>query len=221
MKAMSFGPFKGKDWAGRGALLLALLALLGACAEPAGQEQNADNGAAATPPATPPAEGWPALLAREPYPYLLPLMEDEPTALDGTYVKHEPPRGEAVHCLRCPDYAREAGLWKLQLARGAFRIYHQEGDWSSLGSFLVTKDRLSKVEDPDKLLLFNDPYCPDIVGVYRWERTEDGLRLEAVDDTCSYRLRAANLSNLPWLSCTPPNLEAAVTDHWPKPEGCD
>ena len=203
------------------ALLLALLALLAGCAAPLPQGQNGDDGAAATPSATPPAEGWPALLVREPYPYLLPLLEEEPTVLDGTYVKVEPSRGEAVHCLRCPDYARDAGLWKLQLARGVFRIYHEERGWSSLGSFLVTQDRISKVEDPYKLLLFNDPYCPDIVGVYRWERTEDGLRLEAVDDTCSYRLRAANLTSFPWLSCEPPNEEAAITDHWPKPDGCD
>ncbi len=213
---------KGRAWAARGALFLALPALLVACA--AASPRGAEDGAAApvvTAPVTPAATGWPALLTRQPYPYLLPLVEDEPTVLDGTYVKVEPSTGEVVHCLRCPDYAPEGGLWKLQLARGAFRIFYEGRSWSSLGSFIVTRDRLSKVEDPDKLLLFNDPYCPDIVGVYRWQQTEDGLRLEAVDDTCSYRLRAANLSSLPWLSCAPPNAEAAVTDHWRKPEGCD
>lgn len=201
------------------ALFLALSVLLAACAVLPPQE--AEEEAAALLSVTPPAEGWPALLSRQPHPYLLPLMEDAPTVLDGTYVKVEPARGEAVHCLRCPDYAREPGLWKLQLHRGVFRIYYEGRDWSSVGSFLVTRDRMSKVEDPDKLLLFNDPNCTGIVGVYRWLKTKEGLLLEAVDDTCSYRLRAANLSSLPWLSCTPPNEEAAVTDHWPKPEGCD
>ena len=206
----------------RGAGLFLVLLLAGcAGASPQGAENGQPATPSAGPPDTVPASGWQALLAREPYPYLLPLMDDEPTVLDGTYVKVEPSTGEAVHCLRCPDYALEGGLWKLQLARGAYRIYYEGRGWSSLGSFLVTRDRISKVEDPDKLLLFNDPNCPDVVGVYRWQRTEGGLRLEAVDDTCSYRLRAANLSSRWWLSCQPPNEEAAVTDHWLKPEGCD
>jgi hypothetical protein len=33
--------------------------------------------------------------------------------------------------------------------------------------------------------------------------------------------RAMNLANLPWQSCQPPNTEAAITDHWPKPIGCN
>jgi hypothetical protein len=205
-------------------LSLVLLALLAGCA--AAAPEVAGNGDAATPSAapstaTPPAEGWAALLTRQPFPYLLPLMDDEPTPLDGTYVKLEPSRGDPAHCLRCPDYAQEAGLWKMHLHRGVFRIYYEGREWSSVGSFLVTRDRMSKVEDPDKLLLFNDPNCTDVMGVYRWEKTEEGLRLEVVDDTCSYRLRAANLTSLPWLSCAPPSEEAAITDHWPKPEGCD
>ena len=235
---MGKGVFEGGRgaWPRSGSLFLVLVALLGGCA--VASPQLGEDGvaeaptatvaaggqgepASGTPAATPAADGWPALLARQPFPYLLPLAKDEPTVLDGTYVKVEPSRGEAVHCLRCPDYAREAGLWKLQLARGVFRIYYEGREWSSVGSFLVTRDRMSKVEDPDKLLLFNDPNCTDVMGVYRWEKTEEGLRLEVVDDTCSYRLRAANLSSLPWLSCAPPNVEAAVTDHWPKPEGCD
>jgi hypothetical protein len=181
----------------------------------------ADADGTPAPSATAPLEGWPALLTRQPFPYLLALPDAEPSVLDGTYVKVEPARGEPVHCLRCPDYAREPGLWKLQLDKGVYRIYYGGRSWSSLGSFLVTHDRISKVEDPDKLLLFNDPNCTDIVGVYRWQQTEDGLRLEVVDDTCSYRLRAANLTSLPWLACQPPNQEAAITDHWAKPEGCD
>jgi hypothetical protein len=111
------GWFKKRDWAwpATAALLLVLPALVTGCAAPSSQE--AENGAAAArPTATPPAQGWPALLGREPHPYLLPLMDDEPTVLDGTYVKVEPARGDAVHCLRCPDYAREPGLWKLQLS---------------------------------------------------------------------------------------------------------
>lgn len=212
-----------RNWVWRSVLLLALLA--GCASAPPGRDDDrageAPTAAATTGSQAEAVDGWQALLNRDPYPYLLPLVDPEPTLLDGTYVKVEPSRGEPVHCLRCPDYAREAGLWKLHLARGVFRIYSEGRGWSSLGSFLVTQDRISKVDDPDKLLLFNDPNCTGVVGVYRWERTEEGLRLETVDDTCSYRLRAANLTSLPWLSCQPPNDEAAVTDHWPKPEGCD
>jgi len=30
-----------------------------------------------------------------------------------------------------------------------------------------------------------------------------------------------NLTQMPWDACRPPNIEAAVTEHWRKPEGCD
>ncbi|HEX9386281.1 MAG TPA: hypothetical protein VF918_08175 [Anaerolineales bacterium] len=33
--------------------------------------------------------------------------------------------------------------------------------------------------------------------------------------------RAANLIDQLWLSCRPPNTEAALTDHWEKPAGYD
>jgi hypothetical protein len=81
--------------------LFLVLVVLGGCS--GASREVAENVAPATPSTTPPAGGWPALLPRQPFPYLLPLMEDEPTALDGTYVKVEPARGEPVHCLRCPD----------------------------------------------------------------------------------------------------------------------
>jgi hypothetical protein len=30
-----------------------------------------------------------------------------------------------------------------------------------------------------------------------------------------------NLTNFPWQSCQPANIEAAITDHWAKPPGCN
>jgi hypothetical protein len=41
-----------------------------------------------------------------------------------------------------------------------------------------------------------------------------------IQDDCSFKLRAANLTNMPWASCQPPNREAAISDHWIKPAGC-
>jgi hypothetical protein len=202
------------------AALVVCLAIIAACAAPGPAVPGRT--AASAPPAMPTAaDPWQALLAKVPYPYLLPLPRAATSVLDGTYAKVEPAEADSVHCLRCPDYAREGGVWKLNLAGGVFRIYHEDSGWSSLGSFVVTHDRISKVDFPDKLLLFNDPYCPDVVGVYRWTVAEGSLQLQMIDDTCSYQLRGANLANRPWLSCHPPNAEAGTTDHWPKPPGCE
>jgi hypothetical protein len=161
---------------------------------------------------TTPTGVWSGLLQKTPFPYAAPLPAPTPTILDGTYTKFELQEGTPVHCLRCPDYAPEGGMWKLSLDKGIFRIYHEVTGWRSLGSYTVSGDQLT---------LINDPYCPDVVGTYRWEIQEGELILEEIQDECSIRLRAMNLTKLPWRSCRPPSTEAAVTDHWPKPPGCD
>ncbi|MCK7504734.1 MAG: hypothetical protein MZV70_12050 [Desulfobacterales bacterium] len=61
---------------------------------------------------------WAELLQRVPFPYLIPLPEPKRTDLDGTYAKVVISKTERVHCLRCPDYAPEGGLWKLNVDRG-------------------------------------------------------------------------------------------------------
>ncbi len=155
---------------------------------------------------------WSGLLERHPFPYLIPLPEAKRTELDGTYVKTVIAAAERVHCLRCPDYAPEGGIWKLNLDRGVFRIFHPESGWKSIGTYIVADDRL---------LLANDPTCIDNLGLYRWRFETGRLILEAIDDPCAIKLRALNLTQQPWLPCRPPTIEAAVTDHWPKPEGCD
>ncbi len=93
-----------------------------------------------------------------------------------------------------------------------FRIFHPESGWKSIGTYIVAGDRV---------LLANDPTCIDSIGLYRWRLEAGRLSLETIDDPCAIKLRALNLSQQPWLSCRPPNIEAAVTGHWPKPEGCD
>jgi hypothetical protein len=141
--------------------------------------------------------------------------------LNGTYVKFDPKEEPPVHCLRCPDYAPEGGVWKLHLDRGIFRIFHEVTGWQSAGSFVITRDRETKLEYPERLVLFNDPTCTGVVGVYTWDYGNGNLILRVVDDTCSIHLRAMNLTALPWQSCYPPGIEAGITDHWPKPPGCD
>lgn len=163
---------------------------------------------------------WSALLQRTPHPYLLPLPPTRWTSLDGTYVKVELKETPPVHCLRCPDYAPEGGVWKLNLDKGTFRIIHEMTGWKSIGSYVVTRDRWTSGA-PDQLLLFNDPTCPEAIGLYTWRSEAGNLILEVIDDTCAIYLRAMNLTNLPWLSCQPPNMEAGITDHWLKPPGCE
>jgi hypothetical protein len=172
---------------------------------------STDHPAPAMPGTPTPTDVWSALLQRTPFPYGTPLPPPTRTILDGTYAKLDPKEGTPVPCKRCPDYAPEGGIWKLHLDNGVFRIYHQATGWRSIASFTVSRDRL---------YLFNDPVCTDAVGAYRWELERGTLTLEVIEDECAIRLRAMNLTGLPWLSCRPPNAEAAVTDHWFKPPGC-
>ena len=161
---------------------------------------------------TTPTDVWQALFQRTPIPWTTPLPPEEPTSLDATYVKINPRLATPFPCKRCPDYALEGGLWKLSLSQGTFRIYYTMNGWRSLGSYTVSEDRL---------YLFNDPYCNWETGIYTWKLEDGSLILLEVDDPCSQGLRAANLIDQPWLSCRPPNTEAAITDHWQKPKGCD
>jgi hypothetical protein len=153
---------------------------------------------------------WSSLLERKPYPYQ-PLPPEERTILDGTYTKIDPKKQPQVPCRRCPDYAPQGGLWKLQFDKGIFRIYHAVSNWKSIGSYQVEGNRLS---------FFNDPVCHEITGVYAWTLQDNQLILEMIEDECAIHLRAKNLSNQPWHSCKPPNTEAAITGHWLEPPGC-
>jgi hypothetical protein len=159
-----------------------------------------------------PTDAWSALLQRSPYPYASPLPPPTPTLLDGTYTKVELKQGTPVPCRRCPDYSPEGGVWKLNLDKGAFRIFHPATGWRSMGSFTVSGNQLA---------LANDPTCPSTIGTYTWRLEEGELILSEVEDDCAIHVRATNLTNLPWLSCYPPKVEAAATDRWPKPPGCD
>jgi len=204
-------------------MLLLFLTLLAGCApvsSPVAGPSVTVAGESETPPAatpTPspsptPEDRWSSVLQRTPYPYTAPLPPSSSSPLDGTYVKIDLSQAEHVHCLRCPDYLQEAGLWKLNLDRGVFRIYYEVTGWRSLGSFTTAGDEIQ---------VFNDPNCPDLTGAYKWRMADGKLVFSVIEDECSIQLRAANLTKQPWLSCRPPNREAMITDHWAKPPGCD
>jgi len=98
------------------------------------------------------------------------------------------------------------------------RIYYPITGWRSIASYTVSDDRLS---------IYNDPYCPQDVGEYRWELGPDrnqedrSLEIEVVTDPCSIQLRGENMSSQPWLSCLPTNEMTGASDHYYKPPGCE
>ena len=155
---------------------------------------------------------WSELAQRTPYPYSAPLPAAEPTILDGTYAKVDPRQAEHVPCKRCPAYPPGGGVWKLNLDKGVFRVYHKLTGWVTIGSFTVTGDQIR---------FFNDPHCFQDTGVYRWRLGDGSLILTADEDECGVYLRAQNLEALPWQSCQPPSSEVAITNHWPIPPGCE
>lgn len=163
---------------------------------------------------------WQTLLESTPFPYLIALPEPNQTVLDGTYTKVDPKQATPVPCKRCPDYAPEGGLWKLNLDRGVYKIYHEVTGWGSMGSYLIATDRESS-ERTVNLLLFNDPTCMEIVGVYTWTLTNGEFILNEVYDPCAIKLRAMNLTDMAWQSCQPPASGAETTGNWQKPPGCD
>jgi hypothetical protein len=158
------------------------------------------------------ADPWLELLQKNPFPYTTPLPPSSTTVLDGIYVKSEPKAGTPVPCRRCPDYLPEGGLWKLGLNKGAFRIFHPFTGWRSLGSFTVSDERF---------VIFNDPGCFDIVGVYTWRLEKGQLSFSLIGDPCHVGRRATSFTNTPWQACQPPSSEAAITNHWPVPPGCE
>jgi hypothetical protein len=170
-----------------------------------------------TPPPQP-TDIWAALQTRDTVAYSTPLPPEEVTPIDGSYALYDAGHPQWWACLRCPDYRPAGGIWKLRFDRGVMRIYYAITGWHSLASYTVEGDHLT---------LFNDPYCPQEVGEYRW-RLEDRwglaervLVLELVSDPCSIELRGQNLSRATWFSCAPPNLMTGASDHYHREPGCE
>lgn len=166
-----------------------------------------------TPGATyPPLRRWSDVLQFTPYPYATPLPPENRTPIDGVYGLHDPAELPWWNCRRCPDFLPGGGNWRLQFDRGTMHLYYEVTGFGSVGSYFVQDDRV---------FLFNDPHCLYDVGEYSWRLEENTLILEEVRDACAIHLRAVNLTRQPWVSCQPPNTEAAVTDHWIRPPGCE
>jgi hypothetical protein len=164
-----------------------LLACLGALSSCSSTEPNAR-------PSQSPETG-PAI--SEPYPYTEPTPPAEPTVADGTYSRTvtEKGAGGAGPCRRCPPYRLEVAMSTLSLQAGVFRITNEVReagaiDWRSVGHYTVSED---------KIVLFNDPNCPQARGTYTWTATGALLTFKVVDDDCAFGgLRWRYLTALPW-----------------------
>jgi hypothetical protein len=150
-------------------------------------------------------DAWQALLEVTPLSHTTPQPDPVQTPLDGTYAKLDPSQPQWWLCRRCADYRPAGGIWKLQFDRGVMRILYDVTGWRSLASYTVVDDRL---------YLFNDPFCPQVVGEYAWRIEDASLVLELIEDPCSIELRGETLSSQPWASCTDVSEEA-------RPVGCE
>jgi hypothetical protein len=119
-----------------------------------------------------------------PYPFMSPTPTPAPTAVDGTYLRTVELSevggariGLPFRCFRCPPYRIDAGVTTLIFARGAYYLHHHLSGFRTLGSYVLEGDRMT---------LFNDANCPQVPGVYAFEVTAHGIRLEAVEDECPY-----------------------------------
>lgn len=164
-------------------------------------------GTSETPPVEmAPTNVWTSLLVVTPVPYASPLPGPDATPLDGTYARFDPNPPQWWSCLRCADYRPAGGSWRIQFDRGVMRIYYEVTGWKSLASYTVSGD---------SLFLYNDPYCKESTGEYKWNLVDGRLRLEVIEDPCSFQLRGRNLSNGAWEVC--PKGGSAIGE---KPRGC-
>lgn len=199
-------------------LIAGVLVLLAACTpvqrlpSSSGAQDTAESLATTPARALPALDRWQELREWSPYPHTTPLPPQAPTPLDGLYVRLDPRTQARIPCRRCPPYPPEGGVWMLEFDAGVFRVYHPRTGWRTLGSYTVNGDQVT---------LFNDPQCHLAVGRFTWAHDDAGLRFALLEDDCELGTRAKNFTAQIWESCRPPNHEAAVTGHWPAPEGCD
>jgi hypothetical protein len=100
----------------------------------------------------------------------------------------------------------------MQFDKGVMRIFYEVTGWRTIASFTTSSDHL---------YIFNDPFCPGDVGEYRWQVEDGRLDLELIDDSCSFDLRAKNLSHQSWSSCAFSYQKAATNSSDQKPPGCE
>jgi hypothetical protein len=165
----------------------------------------------ATPDVPNNASTWGAFSQITPIPYTTPLPEPISTVIDGYYAKIDPSPPQWWTCRRCADYRLSGGIWRLQFDKGVVRILYDVTGWHSLASFTVSGDQMH---------IFNDPYCPGEMGLYRWQLTDGALGLQVIEDSCAFRLRGENISNQVWSACPLSGGTAGVGDNQEIPAGC-
>ena len=155
---------------------------------------------------------WNALLESMPYAYTTPLPDSVRSNLDGIYSMIDQSQPQWWSCRRCADYRPTGGIWRLQFDKGVMRIFYEVTGWRSLASYTVSDNRL---------YIFNDPYCPETLGEYKWQVEDGQLKLEAVDDACAFDLRAKNLSRESWSSCVSTGETVDINASEQEPPGCE
>jgi hypothetical protein len=167
------------------AALLAVLSVAGCSAD-----RQAPTGTAASP--TGDTDRWRSD-PDEPYPFVTPIPPDTPTPVDGRYVRTLTAAGgapRAIPCRRCAPYRLVRGRAVITFEGGRFHLVHQAANFRASAHYLVEGDRL---------ILFNDPNCSHVRGIYRWSLDGGNLSLEVVEDDCAFDLlRARYLSAAPW-----------------------
>ena len=149
-----------------------------------------------------------------PYPYTTPTPPTEKTAIDGTYMRiltlEDADGLLPFRCLRCPPYFPNAGVSTLAMSRGNYWVNHQLSGFRGLGMYTV---------DGNRVTFFNDPWCPQDHGTYRWSVRHDELLLEPVSSTCPYeKARTDDFTTGQWIHIRPCIYRIELL--WPGPVAC-
>jgi hypothetical protein len=149
-----------------------------------------------------------------PYPYTTPVPPHEKTAIDGTYMRIltlEDTGGLLpFRCLRCPPYFPNAGVSTLAMSRGNYWVNHQLSGFRALGMYTV---------DGDRVTFFNDPWCPQEHGTYRWSVKDEELLLDPISSTCPYeKARTDDFTTGRWIHIRPCIYRIELL--WPGPVAC-
>lgn len=149
-----------------------------------------------------------------PYPFTTPTPPPERTPIDGTYMRiltlDDVGGLLPFRCLRCPPYFPNAGVSTIAMSKGNYWINHQLSDFRALGMYTVEGDRIT---------FFNDPWCPQDHGTYRWSIDDDELSFQPVSGTCAYeKARADDLTTGRWIHIKP--CIYRIVHLWPGPVAC-
>lgn len=149
-----------------------------------------------------------------PYPYTTPVPPHEKTAIDGTYMRiltlEDTDGLLPFRCLRCPPYFPNAGVSTLAMSRGNYWVNHQLSGFRALGMYTV---------DGDRVTFFNDPWCPQEHGTYRWSVKDEELLLDPISSTCPYeKARTDDFTTGRWIHIRPCIYRIELL--WPGPVAC-